>query len=99
MVKLLTIRLLIKSTEWLLQTKCAHFFKIENYAKSDFRNYPNCSERKHIEILEVIKLRNLTKINIVFKEMCTFFFVAPNSNIFINRKSDSIYFSRSPLKR
>ena len=42
------------------------FLKTENCAKSDFRNYPNCSERTHAEILKVIILRNLTKINIVF---------------------------------
>ena len=39
------------------------------HTKSDFRNYSNCSERTHAEILKVIILRNLTKINIVFFNM------------------------------
>ena len=37
----------------------------ENSAKSDFRNYSNHSIGKHTEILEVIFLRSLPKINIV----------------------------------
>ena len=49
----------------------AHFFFLIENAKSDFRNYPNYSKDKHTEILEVIILRNLTKINIVFKHVKT----------------------------
>ena len=45
---------------------CTYFLKLENCAKSYFKDYPNYSKDKHTEILEVIILRNLTKINIVF---------------------------------
>ena len=48
---------------------CTYFLKIENCAKSDFRNYPNYSKDKHTEILEFIILRNLTKIDIVFQHV------------------------------
>ena len=43
------------------------FLKIENGANSDFRNYLKYSKTKHTEILELIVLRNHTKINIVFQ--------------------------------
>ena len=45
---------------------CTYFLKLENCAKSYFKDYPNYSKDKHTEILEVIILQNLTKINIVF---------------------------------
>ena len=37
----------------------------KNFAKSDFRNYSIHSIGKHTEILQVIFLRSLPKINIV----------------------------------
>ena len=43
---------------------CTFILKIENGAKSDFRSYSNYSKTKHTEILEMIILRNLTKISI-----------------------------------
>ena len=53
--------------------KMCKFFYIENCAKSDFKNYTNYSKVKHTEILQVIILRNLTKINTVFKHVITLF--------------------------
>ena len=46
--------------------KCTFLLEIGNCAKNNFRNYSNYSKGKNTEILEVIILRNLTKINIVF---------------------------------
>ena len=40
--------------------------KIENGAESDFKSYSKYSKTKHAEILEVIILRNLTKISTDF---------------------------------
>ena len=48
------------------KTICTFILKIENGVKSDYRSYSNYSKTKHAEILEVIILRNLTKISIVF---------------------------------
>ena len=50
---------------WLGATKKTHFFlTVENFSKSYFGKCPKYSKTKVPEILEVIILQNLSKINI-----------------------------------